>query len=82
MIERDFGHYIEHGDAPFAPDEAKMAKDKFYSTMFAKAARRREQKWNEKRGETPRGRAMANERKMRDNERGEVNVGEEINVGR
>ena len=82
VIERDFGHYIEHGDAPFAPDEAKMAKDKFYSTMFAKAARRREQGSMRREERAGRGRAMANERKMRDNERGEVNVGGEINVGR
>ena len=59
-----------------------MAKDKFYSTMFAKAARRREQGAMRREERAGRGRSMANERKMRDNERGDVNVGGEINVGR
>lgn len=70
------------GDAPFRPDEAKMARDKFYETMFAKAENKKEQKSMRREERKSRRRSMRSEQRMRDNERGEVNVGGEINVGR
>ena len=78
-ITREFD---PRGDAPFRPDEAKMARDKFYETMFAKAENRKEQKSMRGEERKSRRRSMRSEQRMRDNERGEVNVGGEINVGR
>ena len=78
-ITREFD---PRGDAPFRPDEAKMARDKFYETMFAKAENKKEQKSMRGEERKSRRRSMRSEQRMRDNERGEVNVGGEINVGR
>lgn len=78
-ITREFD---PRGDAPFRPDEAKMARDKFYETMFAKAENKKEQKSMRREERKSRRRSMRTEQRMRDNERGEVNVGGEINVGR
>jgi len=65
------------GGAPFSPDERGMARDRFFERMFDRADERKEQKsmGREERRETSR--SMRDERSMRRNEPGEIDINAE-----
>jgi len=65
------------GGAPFSPDERGMARDRFFERMFDRADEKKQQKsmGREERRETSR--SMRDERSMRSNEPGEIDINAE-----
>ena len=58
------------GEAPFSPDERRMARDRFFERMFSKSDERRQQRNMEREERSNVRDALRSERALRGNERG------------
>jgi len=68
------------GAAPFSPDEKGIARDRFFERMFDKAEQKKQQKSIRKEERGRINQSMRDERNMRRNEPGEIDVGGEIDI--
>jgi len=68
------------GPAPFAPDEKKMVKDRFFERVFDKADERKQQRSMEKEERREVRKSRRDERRSIRGESGEIDVGGEIDI--
>ena len=70
------------GDAPFAPDERGMARDRFFERMFDRADEEKQRRSMQKEERREVRQARNEERRARRTELGEIDVGGEIDIDR